>query len=511
MKRLKIQPYTYGYAESVITTVALWRKTPSLLPNLEELMIHCQQGPKSFSYPFDFASLFLSTSLKEVHITSESVEDIELASSVRNSGIQSFDAFLDALPTQSPYLRTISLWTGDREAKLCAVDHRNIKSARVVSSLTKLLPSLHKLNKIILCPGFIQPELLLALSALEDIRCMELQCKQHSIRNPAKVTGIQQCKYSDLGNNRRTIFCLEELILTTSFRIASQIFKAFDLPKLTILKVNTLQKEQESDLSNLLWRIRESSLLRELHIEGQGLKQLSPSCLLGSQTFLQLSTLSQIKSFSFNYPHHIQLSMSDFECLVSHWPLLEELHLITGIPEGKPYLTPRVLALLAQHCPHLRKLTINIDWDKTEDKMDEDMLLIPEINLQYKFTNLDSVDFGSSRVEEWQTAAISVLLVDLSIKALAIQLPSVAACKDTQSAYENEEGRAELHTMWKEIKKLMRIATHYRRQVNHWQNQVEMLLASASNTYSLKSCSQVQSSNLDSSSLEISQVDGEVH
>lgn len=466
MKRLTIQPdHKYPhYEESVVSTIALWRETFSLLPNLEELVVNCRGTNKLFNYPIDFAALFLSHNLKLLQVDFDRIGTIDTIPSLHKSGVHSFDAFLNAVPKRSPNLRTISISATEGNGG-CTLDYGDGRFSWLVSGLERLLSSLCNLEVIVMCPMLMQPGLLSATSNLKRMSKLELRCDKHSLRNPPDVAEVSRTNFEDLDLNQTSFISLDKLLISSNFPITTQFLMPITSPNLTSLTISSQEIVQASSLLTLTSAIgTHFPLLSLLRLDGPSLGdppqvESRQSCLIDLETFKPLSRLTQMRVFALNIPHQLHLSMQEFEYLVGCWPLVEELHIVPT-PEDTPYLMPHALHSLAQHCPKLRRLTIGVNWDKFDAQIDADMFSAPA-DIMHKPMNLDNLDFGLSPVEESQSAAIAVFLVDLSISSSAIQLPSeVGSPGDAHRA------------VWKDIKKLMTIAGHYRRQIRHLRNEL---------------------------------------
>ena len=121
-------------------------------------------------------------------------------------------------------------------------------------------------------------------------------------------------------------------------------------------------------------------------------------------------------------------------------------------------------------------LSISVNWETISAQVDTGLLesSISESCNAPRFSSLKCVQFGLSPTREHQTAAIAAFLVDLSIPSSAIKIvrPDVRS----EGA---DEIREELCGMWKDVKKFMTIATHYRRQVEYLQKRIEALEVNA--------------------------------
>lgn len=437
--------------------------------------MHCGTETKTFSYQIDFASLFLSRSLKHLQITFDELDDINKLTSIRRSGTRAFEAFLGAIPNCSPNIRSISLWVGEKEEGLCAVSLGNQHLAWASQFLLELVSSLYKLERITICPRLIHPSLLKTLSDLRDMRCMEMYCDQHWWA----PLDIQQYEL------KNSFTSLVDLSLSSSFYSASSFLSTLTSPDFQCLKVRAQEIEPTMHLQGLISTIGQMfPTLKDLSLGSQLIMNEEvdrTSFVIDLKSFHDLFRLTQLRSLSFNVDLECDFlfSQRDFEFLISHWPLLEELCLPTTAMTPKP--TPRVLALLAQHCPCLRKLSIEVDWVSIGIYVDSDIFATPETE-RPKFMKLESVDFGTSVIEECQSAAVAILLVDLSISISAIQLPTPVIDDEEQGAVVKE-----LIDMWKDIKKLMTIAAYYRRRMKRLQDRVEVLEARSSESISSNS------------------------
>lgn len=476
VKHLTIQSCQYHYAESTITTVALWRNPFSVLPNLEELIVHCGVGTGTFSYQIDFATLFLSANLKHLQITFDKLDDIDRLTSVRKSGTRAFEDFLGVIPKCSPDIRSISLWAGHKEARHCTVSLGNQHVTWASQCLLELVSSLHKLETITICPRLMQPLLLKALSNLQDMKRMEVYCDQHFW----VPYDILQYEFEN------PFVSLAELSLSSSFHTASSFISTLPSPSFRCLNVKAQEIEPAADLQGLISTIGQNvPFLRDLSLRSQLFMKDEvewTSLIIDLKSFQGLRRLTQLRTLSFTVDWECEFlfSRSDFESLIRHWPLLEELYLPTsGAMKPKP--TPHVLVLLAQHCPCLRRLSIEVDWASIDVYIDGDIFATPDIE-RHKFMKLESADFGTSVIEEHQSSAIAILLVDLSIPISAIQLPTPVTDDEDREAVVKE-----LIDMWKDIKKLMTIAAYYRRRMKRLQDRVEVLEARSSESISSNS------------------------
>lgn len=263
----------------------------------------------------------------------------------------------------------------------------------------------------------MQPGLLSATSNLKCMSQLELRCDKHSLRNPPDVAEVSRTNFEDLDLNQTSFISLDKLLISSNFPITTQFLMPITSPNLTSLTISSQEIVQASSLLTLTSAIgTHSPLLSHLRLDGPSLGdppqvESRQSCLIDLETFKPLSRLTQMRVFALNIPYQLHLSMQEFEYLVGCWPLVEGLHIVPT-PGDTPYLMPHVLHSLAQHCPKLHQLTIGINWDKFDAQIDADMFQAPVADLLHKPMNLDSLDFGLSPVEESQSAAIAVFLVD---------------------------------------------------------------------------------------------------
>ena len=478
VKELSIPTDDEYFTTEVVSIVSLWRDTLSLLPKLEKLTVDCREVDpnQNRALPLDFALLFLSESIQEVELVFDKNENI---STVCKTGDQAFDVFLSALPSRAPDLRTIKLRAEESGSGKCVASRDKHKFMWEKEGFAKVIPAFNKLESLSLCPTFIHPDLLGSISCLRNLKHLRVCCDQHTLWD-LQVAGFRQWKNTPA--NHFDFSSLVTLELTSGSHTATYFLRVLSAPDLSYLDVVS----RNSPARNLCILIsvvgKNYTRLRSFSLRCPSLSQSqadvgSALCL---DDFKPLIHLADLKSFSFRHAHQPLLSSDDLEFLISHWPMLEELH-ITSPERGfvdTPLLAPNALTLLAKHCPHLCSLSISVNWETISSQVDTGLLesSISKGCNAPRFSSLKCVQFGLSPIEEHQTAAIAAFLVDLSIPSSAIKIVRLGVRSDGADG-----AREELCGMWKDVKKLMTIATHYRRQVEYLQKRIEALEV---NTYS---------------------------
>ena len=478
---INITSYEY-YTQAVITSLSLYRESLSLLPNLEKMSVDCCEGEGSRGYSIDFAILFLHENLQELVIY---FDDIGTLPSVSKSGSQAYKAFLGLIPKRAPGLRSISLEAYDNEEEGCNASWNRHGFLWNDKGFVGLLSRLENLEELYVCPIFVHPDLIIALSRLQNLKHIDFCCNdaEHTLSDLPKEASIDASRYSwtSVESNQCVLSSLRTIKMDSSFSMAIPFLRGVASPALSALHITA---QRSVSIKGIFWIISQKfPLLEKLRLESSLTNAVAGATNVWRlDTFQPLKSLAQLTHLSLTYGSPVYLSKDDFESLVSHWPLLEELRVTPPSDAseeiGIPYLTPHALSSLAKHCPNLRSLAIDVDWALVDTLITGDLFVSPEAHTKHNLSKITSVDFGRSPVEEGQTAAIATFLVDLSIASSAVQLPDSNDHEETEAEQnDGAQQKDEIAGRWKDIKKFMTIAAHYRYQIQCLQSRIAVLEA----------------------------------
>lgn len=172
-----------------------------------------------------------------------------------------------------------------------------------------------------------------------------------------------------------------------------------------------------------------------------------------------LIKLTHMRSLSLYHCFQWHFHEDDFEELVSHWPLLEELHLnhCTSTATILP-LKAHALTLLAKYCPNIRQVTLPLDFDNYP------LTSHGGNHIAYQFSVLQKLNLRISQIVESKAVSIAILLAGLSAPTSALTI-----------SHDLFQDGPDPDKFLKDIKSLMMVSSRFVHRVRHLQNRVASL------------------------------------
>ena len=165
------------------------------------------------------------------------------------------------------------------------------------------------------------------------------------------------------------------------------------------------------------------------------------SISIDAAAFQPLYAFNNLRKFNFLADYNVPLDDTTLFQMARAWPLLEGFA-IGGRRRQSTRITANALSGLLQHCSHLNKVSVNVDWSAV-DKPD----VSPDIPYQGPpHNNLSYADFGFSRIR--YTAGVAAFL-----SAIAPKLKHITAWVD-YDRYDCSDHK--YITRWKKVNRLVK-------------------------------------------------------